>query len=519
MLRVDDGALIMLKFLLSKDEKARLNFLDAYQNDNSYYHFNTIETPKKLGVGVIEQGKGAANFYTWIKNNSNIKVLELFALKDREAIFQTALKLDIAGVSRVFSIQYKNSRSHEISNTDFIELINSQKNKSVIQERLKNYLLEISFTEEDRAALAAMDLESFLKTTKGQRCLDLEMGNLIAEIQKDCKRSGDSFIIPKNLEHSLECIDYEKEMLAKMSAEEKLNFVERHEVFIINNAVGKDYQDLIEAQTQSATIYKNIWENFISLGEDLKEKFKTIDELKEIFKEEKAEEFYTYPTANILNSIIVFCKKNAQKIIFPNNLKDRILYINDMNSEPEFLPEHERYLPLPNKNSYSDIMLTELATNSFDLLPVVNFAEAKKEFLELLSFCENLSKRAESYFEECFKSARLILSLGEKITLSKQPDKNELMSFIQSSHFQEFSEHSKYTLQKNVESLDIFFQLVLPKDKLIQLLVLSITNVMGGMGSWNDQYFEDENDNKDYTYSLEKFPQVYQNFFVQAMNS
>lgn len=520
MLHVDNATLILVKNLLSKDRNLISSFINSLKPDESSYNFKEIGVTGKMGVGVIEQGDSRIDFNSWINKYKNINVLEVIPFKDKEQIDHIAIKLHVDDTQKTYYLKYISSRYYEMTENDFIELLHAQAHSTSIKERIKKYLLETTLPEEDISIISSMNVEDYLKTNTGKSRLDFDLGNLILEIQKECKKSGSKFLIPQKFSNMFMCVDYEKEALANMSEEDKLKHVPFSEIFYLDNSTSEDYKTLIDMQKCSEEIYQDIMKDFQSVCTDFSDKFKTIEDLKTIFSKEAEADFYNYPTGNIINVMILTCKRNKVEIIFPPSLGEKVQFPfkNSLN-DPEYIPENERYLPINNKNAYTDLFFTEIDLSSFEMIPTATIEQAKKDFLSILEFCENFAKRTGSFYVECFNSAKIFLTHLENNLKSDPQGTDDLLTFLKSEHFIDFQAHSLQTLEQNIRSIDIFLKLRLSKKTITNILVLSITNVIGGMGAWNDQGFQDPNDNKDLNYSIEELTSRYRNFLVATLNS
>lgn len=520
MLHVDNATLILVKNLFSKDRNFISSFINSHNSEGSNYNFKQISVTGKMGIGVIELNDSRMDFHTWLNKYKNINVLEIIPFKDKEQINHIAIKLQLDDTQKTFFPKFHSSRYYEMTENDFIELLNAQDNPTSIQERIKKYLLETTIQEEDISIINSMSLVDYLKSNLGKARLDFELGNFILEIQKECKKSGKTFLIPSKFGHMFICTDYEKEAMNNMSEEEKSKHIPLNEIFYLNNATSEDYKNLIDAQKCSEEIYQDIMKDFHSIDKNYVDKFKTTEDLKAIFSKENEEDFYNYPTGNVINDIILTCRRNKAEIVFPPSLDEKVQFpFKDSLNDPEFIPENERYLPINNKNAYTDLFFTEIDLSSFEMSSATTIEQAKKDLLYILDFCENFAKRTGSFYVDCFKSAKIFLVHLENSLKNDPPGIDDVLAFLKSEHFTDFQAQSIQTLEHNIRSIDIFFNLRLSKKSITNILVLSITNVIGGMGAWNDQGVQDPSDNKDLDYSIEELSSRYRHFLIATLNS
>lgn len=134
--------------------------------------------------------------------------------------------------------------------------------------------------------------------------------------------------------------------------------------------------------------------------------------------------------------------------------------------------------------------------------------QAQSAFSKALEEIKVFVAEIQSPYEEAFSLALFI------ITGVKDFSSEELIAQVKSSGF---SERAIEVLNGRVWIADQFRELGLKSEKVRGLLAISIADVFGGMGSWNDQYGESDQERYQ-TVSANMF-QALKNYFAAIISS
>lgn len=108
-------------------------------------------------------------------------------------------------------------------------------------------------------------------------------------------------------------------------------------------------------------------------------------------------------------------------------------------------------------------------------------AEVREDFLGALREAESFAEQQGSPFFEAFKLARFVLESGKRVDALRE----ELKAAG-------FSERAGEVFGRKAGAVSDFEPFHPSEEKLRGLVACSVADVFGGMGSWNDQYFDTE---------------------------
>jgi hypothetical protein len=142
----------------------------------------------------------------------------------------------------------------------------------------------------------------------------------------------------------------------------------------------------------------------------------------------------------------------------------------------------------------------------------------REEFLGALREAESFAERAGSPFFEAFKLARFVLeSDGLRLTGGLSPERvDALMASLKAAGF---SERAGDVFARKVDIVSEFEPFRASEEKLRGLLSCSVADVLGGMGSWNDQAWDTEEDYARYERISARLFTALRAFTVASLNA
>lgn len=128
----------------------------------------------------------------------------------------------------------------------------------------------------------------------------------------------------------------------------------------------------------------------------------------------------------------------------------------------------------------------------------------------------NFTQRVKSRFVEFFSMALFILESEEVLNdNTKEVDEELIKATLKNAGF------SDTIIQFSITDFHLLTDLrnfSWPMNKLRGILAIGIADVFGGMGSWNDQYFEDEKDKVEYNDLSGQLYRSMKNYFQVLLN-
>ncbi|HEY0093717.1 MAG TPA: hypothetical protein VGB96_05305, partial [Archangium sp.] len=146
------------------------------------------------------------------------------------------------------------------------------------------------------------------------------------------------------------------------------------------------------------------------------------------------------------------------------------------------LLEREKLRLAPNTEGYQLYLFQELedAPPLFDS-PAPPAAGVREAFLGALREAQSFAEQQDSPFFEAFKLARFVLESDKRV--------DALPEALKAAGF---SERAGEVFGRKAGAVSDFEPFHPSEEKLRGLVACSVADVFGGMGSWNDQYFDTE---------------------------
>src|SRR5690606_38964383 len=145
--------------------------------------------------------------------------------------------------------------------------------------------------------------------------------------------------------------------------------------------------------------------------------------------------------------------------------------------------------------------------------PKVDIQKVKNEFTQSLLEIEQFAKKIQSPFEEAFRFANYFLTA---VVPAGNFDSTHLEAIAKDLLSKGFSERSTEILKNNFLYLEEWHKLKYNSETILGLFAVNNANQFGGMGSWNDQYVEEDPETYDRV-SAQTFTAM-KNYFVAILS-
>lgn len=513
MFKIDDYILLVSKCLLSQDKQKALEFIDNHLSGQTPYQFKLLNVINSYCIGFEKTNAEVVEFSNWImqrKSQAPMRVGEL--KKGTTHDYPLVLFADQQDKKECYSLKPTYPWPYKLNERDFLVLIEEQKNSDAIKLRLANYLINLADDQSVKDSIDSKGFNNFILSASGKSLLASYIFDFLVEIQRECQKAGSKIQVSEKFKSLLYTQDEDRDIYNSLSPEEQKYYVWQEELFFIPDGSGAEFKELILAQHCSEKIFIHLYESLILTSEDYKQKISSFDEFKKIFEIQSLDDFYFYPVSSFARGIVRTCKENNQSLVIPMNLKERVVYFSAPPADPElkkeYIPTNQILYPTPGESvNYTNYLFSERETISLENEEHFQYQFSLQKFLEMTKFCEDFCNRVQSPFKNYFKSTRLLLDRSLVFTVAT-PIKIE----VGDAEVEEI-------INETINSLDLIVKLGVNKETITDLLALSIADVSGAMGSWNDQYFQNEKDQSDYIYTLENFFDARRRFFVAVLNT
>jgi hypothetical protein len=407
--------------------------------------------------------------------------------------------------SHCYVIKNIYSPSYAITTELFAEWTDAQTNSESLWKLVAELISE-SNELNGRKAVSEREVRSYLNSREGKGEFNFLASKLSEEMQIECTVAGTPFIIPEHL----------KELFYQSGFSFFADDIEREIAFLyaLKECTAEELMQLVHAQSFEEAAIWNACEEDVNAF--------PLPELPGL-------------KANDFEAVI---KKQTKEALNSNGLVNvvcgAIRKLSEANHVRPAIPEVLQEVFGPDKKEYDKALVRGnskdrwyLKSNEtpweicyFEPLPVKTLLEPKvdvekimNEFAQTLLEIEQFAKKIQSPFEEAFRFANYFLTgtvpAGNFDAAHLEIISSDLIS-------KGFSERSADILKNNFLYLEEWHKLKYDRDRILGLFAVNNANQFGGMGSWNDQYVEEEPETYDRV-SAETFTAM-KNYFVAILS-
>ena len=214
-----------------------------------------------------------------------------------------------------------------------------------------------------------------------------------------------------------------------------------------------------------------------------------------------------------LTAVQMACRLADTKLEVPSALSGKVGTLVD-SLDPEarrdYLPAGERLHLAPNPEPWT-LYCFEPQGPLAEVPAPPDPVSARDRFRAALGGAEAIAERMGSPFAEAFKLAAFVL---DDEGLSLAPDPAADLAALEAAGFSEMARH---VFTDKLGAMAIFRGLGAGPALHRALVACDVADVFGGMGSWNDQYAEDEADAEAYQAASAELFGALKTFFVSAL--
>ena len=396
-----------------------------------------------------------------------------------------ALAIRARGIPSVYLLETVFSRRSLITPAQLVELALLQPNAEHGLEAWARVITE-SNELNGRPAVEASQVGRYLCSREGSELLDFLGTELMSALQSSVRREGAVETLPEAYRpffHTSDPDDFDRQMLGPDRQHEFIPSEER--LYLEGEATAQDFVALVEAQPFAREIWERIARNlnqFLAEGEAPY----TAESIAAKLRNGGPEAHRELPTGNLTQEWQGCCRGHGVEPIIPEALRGCVRHLGPTPEERKqdkgILLEREKLRLAPNTEGYQMYLFRELE-DAPPLLdsPARPVAEVREEFLGALREAESFAGQQDSPFFEAFKLARFVLESDKRVDAIQEALKAA-----------GFSERAGEIFGRKVGAVSDFEPFHPSEEKLRGLVACSVADVFGGMGSWNDQYFDTE---------------------------
>ncbi len=378
-----------------------------------------------------------------------------------------------------YVIKNSYSPSYAITTELFSELIHAQTNSESLWKLVAQLITE-SNELNGRKAVEVSEVHAYLNSREGKGEFNFLASKLSEEMQIECAVAGTPFIFPEHLKH----LFYQSDFSFFADDQREIAFL-----YALKECSPEELMQLIYAQPFGDAIWLACEEDISTFPlPDLPE-LKAVDFEKAIKKQTKE-------TLNSNGLVRVVCSA--------------IRKLSEANQVRPIIPEALKEVFGPNKEEYDKALVRGnskdrwyLKSNEtpwevcyFESFPITTLTEqkndlskAKQEFVQALSEIVAFAEKIESPYEEAFRLASYFLT---DAVPAGNYDQLHLKSISNDMEGKGFSERSIQVLTNNFLYLEEWNKMKFATETILGLFAVKNAHQFGGMGSWNDQYVEED---------------------------
>jgi hypothetical protein len=405
----------------------------------------------------------------------------------------------------IVSTEY--SPAYGITPVQFALLVNEQKDPKAQWERLEEVVQE-SNELGIRARIEEDSLPTYLISPEGKDTFHLHCENFIAELQMTAIIHHQEFVIPETLTalflQSNYSFDFEEKDYAYLytidyisAAELKLLISSQPSPNELWARLTLHMQDYSTEELPNYTTAKEWEDNLLGLSAD---------------------------SVNILSnvacrSICEYCDDNGLKPTIPESLKKKLGPSKEeaLRIQARSKLQRSQWILAPNNEPW-ELNVLQPIDYTLPLPPAISTSELKKLFQQALIPIREFAHQKDSYFVEAFDLAIYLLSDHVPSGSFDEPHKERIIEDLKNAP----TPFSEQAIQ-NFSSVYYYSQGMLQMDwephRIYGLLAVNLADVFGGMGSWNDVYYELEADNIKHGDVSSNLYSALRNYFVSIISS
>lgn len=382
--------------------------------------------------------------------------------------------------SQCYVIKSIYAPSYAITTELFAELTDAQTNSESLWDLVATLITESNELNE-RKAVTKSEVRTYLNSREGKGEFDFLASKLSEEMQIDCMVSGTQYIIPEHLKQLFYQSDFS---FFADDNEREIAFL-----YALKECSSEELLQLIDAQPFGEAIWTVCEEDVTTFPLPELPGLKAAD-FKAVIKKQTKEALNSNGLVHVVcGAIRKLSEANHVRPTIPESLKEI------------FGPGKEEYdKALARGNSKDRWYLKSNETPweicYFESLPITTLLDlnadiqkVKSEFAQALSEIEHFAKKIQSPFEEAFRFANYFLTA---IVPAGSFDSVHLEAISKDLSTKGFSERSIEALKNNFLYMEEWHKLKYNSETIFGLFAVNNANQFGGMGSWNDQYVEND---------------------------
>ncbi|MBS1668004.1 MAG: hypothetical protein JST58_11565 [Bacteroidetes bacterium] len=508
-----DYILLYTSGLISSDDLKSKENLEALSLS---YEIEELRKPNSISLGGRGPHSMEINYVDWIRwlRNQGIQKLRFHYVGSNgtklpahiATAFQGAVEFIMEIITPeqniAFTLISNEGPRYELRVDQFLELINHQSKKDSIWIRI-NELINESNQLNDRPEVLLDQTSNYLLSKEGVSLFEYLADNLFNEIQIECNILGLVLQIPNHL----------KSFFFKPEYHFTSHFNDHVYLYDLRKVTGAELNALIQAQPFAEKLIPIIWKECKQQNLSI---VTLATEHNWISALQKMSSVETDGLNQIVyQSIIKTCEEENRFPTIPDALKE-CFGPDEIGQKRARERGHyqNKWQLVPNQNPWRLLFFETIANFHLAKNTVSSSNETQKHFLDELNAIAVFAEKVKSPFSEAFRLAQFILN-KEFIVYDFVDTTLEMIApLMKQMHF---SQNAETVLKKNFYYAEKMKQIGWSTEKCKELLALTCCEVFGGMGSWNDQSFDNDLDQQTYEELSARFFKSKKEYFASLL--
>jgi len=535
-MKLDDLVLALTVSLLRVERERWLDVLTRLETElGSGWTLRLLEVPGTYSVGARTREGRELPLEAWREvldeeELVSVRAMDLGGLGPGELpdhvaaafVNSEALVLDVRTKqgNNLYRLEVVFSSSSLITPRQFVDFARAQPNAERVLEVLSRVITD-SNTLNQRPAVSPSQVADYLCSREGASLFDLLGGDLLKELQSTVVRTGGAMVLSEDFRPFFQTLDPDDFERGLLPPERLAEFVPSDErVYLSGDDFGRDFVTLVEAQPFAEEVWVRSAENLNRfIAPDATPH--TPQSLRELLATGEPAAVQGIPAGNLMEELQMCCKAHGAELLVPEPLRERVRaqgYTKEERAkDPGLIPERERLRLVPNDSRYQMYLFNALKVARSPLLSPRATTDTRAELLSSLKDAEEFATRKGSPFAEAFGLARFALENTGFLLRDATPAR--LAAVREALKGAGLSERAWDAFERRFSLVTLFQVFPSSEERLRGLLACSVADVFGGMGSWNDEFFESDEDQAWYERVTQRLFRALREFFVTMVNA
>ena len=531
-MRVDDLCLVLVTSLLQQDAARWPERLEALEKElGEGWSLRRFAVPRTYSLGVQPRDGRELPLAEWLAQLAkagpcSARVVDFGACGPESLPAHIAAAfantggrvLEVtsgASLSR-FLLRTHPSRPHLLTPRQLVDFARAQPHADRVFEA---WAVSISENNElnGRPAVAARDVAEYLCSPEGYVHYDLRGGDLVEALQSTVRQLGAQVHVPESLQACFYTSDPDAFLRDMLSPEEQAEYIPSRELLGLGDTTTpQQFVDLVNAQPFAQDAWARIVRDqnqFLAEGESPV----TEEAFEARLRAMAPDGLRSMMTGNLMMALQKASRVHGTELVVPEPLRACVTPPFALEEDAGHVPGKDVLRLQSNPDVYQMFLFEELGDVPAPTAAGPSWDGARHDFVEALREAERFAAEQGLDFVSAFKLA--LFALEGRAPRYDDLSPERVPAFLEAAKAAGLDDWPVEVFERKLGSLMLFQCLGLSDAKLRGLLACLLSDVFGGMGSWNDQAFETPEAQQTYDDVSSRLFAALGAFFVATLNT